>query len=339
MKANQKVFILGERKGKKLHSITFELIAEGRKLADKLGTELYCILLGQYPADEVQSLGQYGADTILFWDHGIIAVHPTEIYLPIIRKLIAEYRPCIFLFGATPLGKDLAPRIATMERTSLLTDCYILNVDENAFLQGTKFIYNGQASATFLCSYGRPQMATVLPGVVDITDPDKGRGVKIIGIPFEFSQENQPITKIIDFCKGDPERVDLTEADIIVEGGAGVGSKEHFRLIKELADTLNGSIGGTRVAVDRGWIDIRRQIGISGKSVAPKILIACGVSGSIQHQAGIRASKMISINTDKNAPIFKKSDLAIQGNLHEIIPLLIEKIKVARNSQRKQSSL
>jgi len=253
--------------------------------------------------------------------------YSANTYASILEDLIKAHAPWILLMGATPIGRDLAPKIAVRINTGLVTDCNILDIDEAGLLVMTKFIYGGKASASIICPNGRPQMATIRVGLVDVEKPDATKKAEIVSVNAGIKSWESP-TKVVGFIKGNPKLVDLTEAERIVGGGAGVGAEEHFRLIEELAEALNASVGGTRVAVDKGWLPFSRQIGQTGKIVSPEIFIICGASGAIHFQMGMKDSKrIIAVNSDRTAPIFKIADVGILGDLHQVGPEIVERLR------------
>lgn len=327
---NRSVWVLAEQRDGRLRQISLELLTEGRKLANKLSERLCCVLLGKDVKPLCSTLADHGADAIFLADGVELEQYSPKAYASILGDLIKAHAPWILLMGATPIGRDLAPKVAARVKTGLITDCNILDIDEKGLLVMTKFIYGGKASATTICPTGRPQMATIRPGLVDLEKPDKTREAEIVHINVGVESRDSS-TKVVGFIKGDPKVVDLTEAEKIVCGGGGVGGEEQFKLIEELAVTLDASIGGTRVAVDKGWIPFSRQIGQTGKIVSPEIFITCGASGAIHFQMGMKDSKrIIAINIDRNAPIFKIADVGVLGDLHQTIPEIVKRLKNLR---------
>ncbi|MHA1785778.1 MAG: electron transfer flavoprotein subunit alpha/FixB family protein, partial [Candidatus Helarchaeota archaeon] len=252
----------------------------------------------------------------------------SEIYVNTVSDLINEYKPEVVLIGATPIGRDFAPRISKRLNTGLTADCTGLDIDpeSKALLLQTRPTFGGNIMATIKNPYSRPQMSTVRPGTFKIPSRKK-RKISIKKIEKELNADELSI-KIIEILKKTKKQVNLEEADIIVAGGRGVGSKENFKIIQKLADALGGEVAGSRVTVELNWIDAERQIGQTGKTVAPKLYIACGISGAIQHKVGILCSNIIvAINKDPNAPIFDIAHYGIVGDLHQVIPALIKEIK------------
>ncbi len=323
---NRSVWVLAEQKERELLQVSLELLMEGRKLAHKLSDHLNCVLIGSDVQPLCPALARYGAEKIFLADQKDSEAYDPDYQIALLESLIKKHSPWILLIGATPHGRELAPKLAARLKTGLVTDCTILDIDEKGLLLMTKFIYGGKASAMITCPNGRPQMATIRPGLVDL---DKGTGRKEAEIlAIDPLPSGGSAKKILGLLKGDPKQVDLTEAERIVVGGGGVKGKEEFKLIEELAEALGASVGGSRVAVDKGWVPFQRQIGITGKVVAPEVMIICGVSGAVHFEAGVKDSKMIlAINSDRNAPIFKRADIKVSGDLHQVIPEILKRVK------------
>jgi electron transfer flavoprotein alpha subunit len=319
------VWVFVEQKEGELSEDSLEVISEGRRLADQLQEELSAILLGYQVDGLAKTLAHYGAERVyLAENEGLIQYNP-DAYTAILAGLIKEHEPSIFLLGATTLGEDLAPRVAGSVKTGLASNCDKLQISEGGLLLQTRLCYESKVHATVVCPKAKPQMATVQPGVMKIDPPDESRNTTIIRVSLNSYIKPEAVrTKIVGFIKGDPKTIDLTEAELIVAGGKGVNDKESFQLIWELANHLGASVGGTRMAVDSGWIGSERQIGQTGKTVSPKVIISCGISGASAHIFGMKDSKtVIAINIDQDAPIFKLADLGVVGDLHQIIPALI----------------
>jgi len=229
----------------------------------------------------------------------------------------------------------VAPTLAVKTKSGLVTDCNILDIDENDQLIMTKFIYGGQASVNIVCSNKKLQIATIQPGVVDVDEHNLSRNAEIIEFDTnKITNKFKLDIQVVGFMEGDPKLIDLTDAEIIVSGGRGMDDAEHYKLIEDLAEVFSGSVGGSRVATDKGWIPHCRQVGLSGKITTPKLFVACAISGAIQFQAGMKESKYIlAINRDRYAPIFKIADLKILGDIHQVLPFLIERIKKIKKEQ------
>lgn len=321
------VWVFAEQRQGNLLNVAIELLGEGRKIADQLNVPLTAVLLGHKVDNIAEKLIKYGADEVLYADHELLNIYTTDAYTKVIYQLIKDKKPEIILIGATNLGRDLAPRISARVHTGLTADCTKLDVDmENRRLMQTRPAFGGNLMATIICPDHRPQMATVRPGVMEKAKYDEER----TGLIHKFSpdlKEEDIKAKVIEVVKAAKAQVALEEAKIIVSGGRGLGNPEGFKLIKELADKLGGVVGASRATVDAGWIEQSHQVGQTGKTVRPNLYIACGISGAIQHLAGMQESKVIvAINKDPEAPIFKVADYGIVGDLYEVIPELIESL-------------
>jgi electron transfer flavoprotein alpha subunit len=311
------------------HDVSWELLGKGRVLADDLGVELAAFVLG----DNVKHLAQesfgYGADKAYCMESPVLKHYRTESYLRGTVELVNAYKPEILLMGATGLGRDLAGAVATDLKTGLTADCTQLDIDKKMrILEQTRPAFGGNIMATILTETRRPQMASVRPHVMPKPEFQQGRTGVLIEVPFTL-QEDDIAAKIIEIIKSsEGKSVNINAAKILVSGGRGMLSKENFSRLQELADLIGGVVSGSRCAFDEGWIEHARQVGQTGKTVHPKLYIACAISGAIQHLVGMQDSEyIIAINKDKNAPIFEVAHLGIVGDVFEIIPDLIEKIK------------
>ena len=324
------VWVFTEQRKGKIRSVSYELLSEGRKLADKLNTELCAIYFG-HKVDEVEKLAVYGADRVYLIDDPALADHQEDHYTAALAALIREHKPEILLAGATAMGRSFIPRVASILYTGLTADCTGLDIDpDSRLLLQTRPTFGGNVMATITCPARRPQMATVRPHVFKISAPDKKRRAEIIKVDLKKEQVTSR-TKLLSFVEDLSDRVRLDEADIIVSGGRGLGKPENFRLIEELASALNAAVGSSRPPVDEGWIPYSHQVGQTGKTVCPKLYVACGISGAVQHLAGMQTAEVIvAINEDSNAPIFEVATYGIVGNLFDVVPLLTEKLKKAR---------
>lgn len=319
------VWVFAEQRDGNLLNVSIELLGEGRKIADELGTELTAILLGKDVDDLAERLIKYGADNVLYGDSELLKVYTTDGYTKVICDLIEERKPEIMLIGATNIGRDLGPRISARLRTGLTADCTKLEVDkENRRLLQTRPAFGGNLMATIICPNHRPQMSTVRPGVMEKAEYDENRVGNIEKFIPDLKEEDIK-AKVLEAIKEAKAQVKLEEAEIIVSGGRGLGSPEGFKLIEELAEKLGGVVGASRATVDAGWIDQSHQVGQTGKTVRPTLYVACGISGAIQHLAGMQESEIIiAINKDKDAPIFKVADYGIVGDVYEVLPELIK---------------
>lgn len=330
------VWVFAEQSSAAAAEVVYELLGAGRGLADTLNTKLSCVLFG----DNVESLAHkliwYGADTVYLVEDSSLKDFNDEAYSDIFVQLVEKYKPEIVLFGATTYGRSLAPRAAARLNTGLTADCTGLEADkESKILKQTRPAFGGNLMATIICPEHRPQMATVRPKVMKSLQADPSRAGEIIRpeVKIPFVLKTRLVEKINNIC----ELVNLNEADIIVSGGRGMGDMKNFKMLEELASLLGGTVGASRAAVDSGWADYSRQVGQTGKTVCPKIYFACGISGAIQHLAGMSTSDIIiAINKNPEAPIFKFAHYGIVGDVLKVIPALINELKCAnaQNSRR-----
>ncbi len=322
------VCIVAEQKKGVIQPVTYELLGKGKELADRLDVQLSSILIGEDMKDKTDELIHRGADRVYLIDSPKLAHYQDEPYTNIIIELIKEYKPEIVLCGATSIGRSLISRVAVRLKTGLTADCTGLDIDEEKrLLLQTRPAFGGNIMATIMCPNHRPQMATVRHKVMKEAEVDTKRKGEVIkkDYPDKLLQSR---TKTIDVVEEEKEKVNLSEADFIVSGGRGLGCPENFSVIQKLADTLGAAVGASRAAVDANWISYSHQVGQTGKTVCPKIYIACGISGQIQHLAGMSSSDVIiAINKDADAPIFKVATYGIVGDLFEIVPALAKKIK------------
>jgi len=325
------IWIFAEQRGGKIASVSYELLGAGRKLADELDTDLSAVLFGS-SENEAAELVRWGADKVYFCNDPIFEKFNDEPYAQLFTSLINNYKPEIVLAGATPIGRSFIPRVAARLGAGLTADCTSLSIDqETRNLLQVRPAFGGNIMAAILCPHHRPQMATVRPRVMKRGTYREDKKVEIIHIKADniFSR-----TKVIDTIKEVSEiAVNLQEVEVIISGGRGLGNAKGFDLLKELAELLGGAIGASRAAVDEGWVPYSHQVGQTGKTVCPKLYIACGISGAVQHLVGMQSSDIIiAINKNPDAPIFNVATYGIVGDLYEIIPLLIRKIKETRGS-------
>ena len=305
------VWVFAEQREGHLEKVSLELLGEGRKIADKLGVKLTALLLGSGIKDLGKGLRNHGADEVLVVDNKELEHYTTDGYTKVICDLVNKRKPGILFIGATFIGRDLGPRVAARLETGLTADCTSLDVDiTNGNLLATRPAFGGNLMATIVCPDHRPQMATVRPGVFEkLEEEEKEGGVE--EIPVNLSSEDIR-TKVLEIVKENKEIVDISEANFIVAGGRGMGSQENFKLLYELAGALGGVVAASRAAVDKGWLDKAYQVGQTGKTVRPNIYISCGISGAIQHVAGMQDSDLIiAVNKDESAPIMKIADYGI----------------------------
>ena len=323
------VWVFCEQREGKLMQTSFELLGEGRKLADDLGHKLCAVLIGHNVADLTDSLSLAGADVVYLIEDPLLNVYTTDAYTKALSDLSSKYNPNIILIGATTIGRDLGPRVAARLKTGLTADCTGLEINETERnLLQTRPAFGGTLMATIITPDHRPQMATVRPGVMKSIATPKETSTEVVRISPEIT-EDMIRTNVMEVVKAVKEAVNFSEAEIIVSGGRGLGSAEGFEIVKKLADALGGVVGSSRAAVDAGWADHNRQVGQTGQTVRPRLYVACGISGAIQHLAGMQSSEcIVAINTNPDAPIFKVADYCIVGDLYKVIPLLLEELSV-----------
>ena len=330
------VWVFVEQEGGKIASVSLQLISKGRELADRLNVKLEAVFLGDKLENAVPELFHYGCDKVFLAEDPRLEPFTVLPYAKVIMDLIRAHKPNILLFGATLKGRELAPRVASEKLAGLTADCTDLQIDDFEDKKNNKSYtdklmqirpaFGGNIIATIVNTWDDPQMVTVREGVMKMGEPDTSRTGEVEKVDVCLS-EAETVIKVLERVRADKE-VDLQGAQIIVAGGYGVGSKENFKLIYDLAEALGGEVGASRAAVDAGWISHDYQIGQTGVTVRPRLYIACGISGSIQHRAGMAESKkIIAINTDPDAPIFSCAHYAIVGDLNTVIPQMIKAFK------------
>lgn len=323
------IWVFLEQIGGQVAPVSFELLGAGRRLADALGVDLSGVLLGHNVASLADEAIAYGADLVYLINDPILEKYRTQPYMQGAASLVRKYRPEIMLIGASILGRDLAGAVATELRTGLTADCTGLEVDpETRLLHATRPTFGGNLMATILCPEKRPQMATVRPRVMDISPRDPSRRGRVVSEKLEL-KEKDISTKLLEFIPDEKiEEVNLEYAEVIVSGGRGVGGPENFHLLRELAQLLGGEVGASRAPVEAGWINVSHQVGQTGKTVRPKLYIAVGISGAVQHLVGMQGSDVIlAINNDPDAPIFNVATYGIVGDLFQIVPALVKELR------------
>ena len=330
LSAYKDVWVFAEQRDGVIMPVVIELLGEGKKLANEVGCNLCAVLCGHHVEGLADQLFEYGADKVYVADHEELATYRTDAYTKVINDAIEEYKPEIVLLGATHIGRDLGPCLAVKANTGLTADCTKLEIDPtDKKIQQTRPAFGGNLMATIICPDHRPQMSTVRPGVMEKAQYQEGRKGEIVKLNVSF-KEGEIRTKVLEIVKSLKETVSLTDAKIIVSGGMGLGKPEGFELLKQLADKLGGVVAASRAAVDAGWIDHSYQVGQTGTTVKPKVYFACGISGAIQHVAGMQDSELIvAINTNESAPIFEIADVGIVGDLYKVIPAIIEELDKA----------
>jgi electron transfer flavoprotein alpha subunit len=321
------VWVVAEQTDGELHQVTLEMLGEGRRLAKKLSEELCAVLIGYNVATIVDTLARYGAERVYLVEHQLLSQYTTDAYTAILVGLIRMYMPSIVMLGATPNGQDLAPRVATRLKVGLMTDCTQAKINDRDLVEATKPVYDGKFYATVVCPLSTPQMMTISPGSIGFGKSDTSRQAHVIVVKPEIAPSIVR-TKVVSIIEADPKTLDITEADIVVSGGRGVGGVDKWQIVEEFANALGASIGGTRVAMDMGCIPRSRLVGQTGKAIAPRLYFAVGISGASQHLTGIeKARSVIAINKDRSATIFKRADIGIVADLHEVIRNILSRLQ------------
>nr|WP_300092569.1 electron transfer flavoprotein subunit alpha/FixB family protein [Sedimentibacter sp.] len=335
------IFVFAEQRDRKVQKVALELIGKGKQLAKDLNTTVTAVLLGHDMMDEAKRLCYAGADNVIYVDEEVLDVYMTEPYVYTMNKIIEDKKPEIVIYGATAIGRDMAPRVSARVHTGLTADCTGLTIEpddenpEKLNLMMTRPAFGGNLMATIACPNHRPQMATVRPGVMQALKMSDKNPVNIEQYKLEIPADCKNV-EILDITKIIQQRMNIEDAKVLVSGGRGMHGPENYPMLEELADLLGGTISASRAAVDAGWVPKDRQVGQTGKTVRPNLYIACGISGAIQHLAGMEESDyIIAINKDATAPIFDVADVGIVGDIFKIVPLLIEQLKQAANKEDK----
>lgn len=315
------IWIVVDQREGAIKKVSYELLSEGRKIADQLGEELAAVLLGSGVADQAASLGEYGADKVYVVDNSALANYTTDGYTNALSTLAGKYEPAAILLGCTVNGRDLAAQVAQRLNTGLMSDCIGMELVDGQ-LVFTRPVYAGKALVKACCPDARPAMATIRPNTFNIEPVAKS--AEVITEDIDPGNIRQVVKEVI---KQESTRPELTEANVIVSGGRGMKAPENFNTLEELADVLGAAVGASRAAVDAGWVGHSFQVGQTGKTVSPTLYIACGISGAIQHLAGMSSSKcIVAVNKDPEANIFKVADYGIVGDLFEAVPVLKEEL-------------
>ena len=323
---HKNIHVFAEQREGVIQNVALELLGKARALAKQSNENVVALLLGHKVADKAQDLIAHGADVVLCVDAPELEHYTTEPYTQAIAQIINDQKPSIFLIGATTIGRDLGPRLSARIGTGLTADCTALDISEEGDLLMTRPAFGGNLMATIVCKDHRPQMSTVRPGVMlkDAADASRKGTVEHVSVTFDPSKFK---VKIKETIKESRNLVDITEAKILISGGRGVGNPEGFKKLQSLAAAINAEVSSSRAMVDAGVMSHERQVGQTGKTVRPDVYFAFGISGAIQHVAGMESSDyIIAINKDKYAPIFQTADLGIVGDLHQIVPLLTERL-------------
>lgn len=322
------VWVFAEQRIGKLSRVSLQILAPATELAKDLGVEVTAVLLGHNVQGLCRDLIAHGADRVLLADHPLLERYQTSTYAKVIHSLIVERKPEIVLYGATHIGRDLAPRISRRLGTGLTADCTGLKIEkEGRNLLQIRPAFGGNIIATICCKEHRPQMATIRPGVMKALPRDESREL-IVEKPKIDIEEKDEMVHVLEVLKERKGKVRIEDAKILVSGGRGVGGPEGFSVLRGLADVLGGEVSGSRAAIDSGWLPPDRQVGQTGKTVRPDLYIACGISGAVQHRAGMQSSKcIVAINKDPDAEIFRIAHYGIVGDLFEVIPQMIKVLK------------
>ena len=349
----KEIWVYAEVSGGELVNVSLELLGEAVRLAEELDNACVCAVIPGYGVEKLaKECFAYGADKVYLIDHLLLKTYTTDAYAKVITDAIQEYHPEIVLYGATHNGRDLAPRIAARLDTGLTADCTRLDIstksyiqylqqhstldtssllqeEETFYLKQTRPAFGGNLMATILCPQRRPQMATVRPGVMQKRQPCPQASGTIVSVACQLTAD-QIRTQVLNVVEHISQQIPLTESRVIVAGGRGVGGSDGFLLLEQLSQLLGGTIGASRAAVDAGWVPSDRQVGQTGTTVRPDLYIACGISGAVQHLAGMQGAKtIVAINKDEQAPIFSVADYAIVGDLHQVVPELITQFRSA----------
>jgi electron transfer flavoprotein alpha subunit len=322
----QGVMVIAEQRDGEIRKVSYEAVSEGKRLADKSGWKVTAVLLGQNIKDKAPKLGHYGADKVIVADDAKLAAYTADAYVAILADMVKADDPAFLITGASVQGKDLAARLSARLGVGMAQDCTVLSAEDGNLL-AVRPIYAGKAYAKVGFSDKRPHMATNRPNVMPMNDPDTTRSPEIVEANVALD-DGALKTRVVEVLRDQSGKVDLTEADKIVSGGRGMKGPEHFNILEDLAAAIGASVGASRSAVDAGWRPHADQVGQTGKVVSPNLYIACGISGAIQHLAGMSTSKLIvAINKDAEAPIFQRADYGVVDDLFKVVPALTEEVK------------
>ncbi len=323
------MWVLVEHRDGEVEEASLEVLCEARRLAKAAKVTISALIMGESGTQLADILAQHGADRVCLVEHELLKTYTTDGYTTALAQLAQSHHPQVLLMAATSLGRDLAPRLASRLNTGLVSDCTVLNINDQGVLEMTRPSCGGRVYTTFVCPSARPQIVTVRPGVLGIGKPMRGRPARIE----HFQAELHPDvvrTRVLGISKVERDELDIAEAEVVLAFGRGLGDSAMLPKVNELARLLEASVGGSRAAVDERWIPFPRQIGQTGKTISPRVIVCCGISGAQQFTMGMRDSRFIvAINTDRNAPIFKVADVSVLGDMHQIIPELIERLQAA----------
>ncbi len=331
------VLVFIEQRNKEVQKVSMELLGKGRLLADELGVDVTAALLGHDVKDLSQNLIAHGADKVVVADDKMMELYATEPYTKALVGIIKQEKPEIVLFGATSIGRDLAPKVSARVHTGLTADCTSLDIEEETKnLLMTRPAFGGNIMATIACPDYRPQMSTVRPGVMQKMASDSARKGEVVLFDAKLQASDMNV-EILEYVKETKAKANIEEAGMLVSAGRGVGGKDYLGPLYDLADTIGGLVSGSRAVIDAGWLDKDRQVGQTGKTVRPEVYMACGISGAIQHVAGMEESELIiAVNKNPDAAIFEVADLGLVGDVAKILPIvtdLIKKVKAEANAK------
>jgi electron transfer flavoprotein alpha subunit len=327
------VWVVVDHADGEVQDVGLELLGQARELADRLSLSAAAVLLGDDVRGLAPLVGQSGADTIYLAESPLLATYNPDAYAPVVAGLLRRQQPPIVLWGATDQGRDLAPRVAARLSTGLASNCTRVDLNDDGLLVMTRPVYGGKASCDVVCPQARPQMAVIQPGAIPARRPEAGREAQVVAAEVTVSLESLRV-RLEEVIRIPPSALDVTEADMIVAGGRGVGSEEGFHLVEQLAHLTGATVAASRPVVDAGWAPYERQVGLSGKTIAPRLYIACGISGANHHVVGMRDSRaVVAIDHDPHAPIFQIADVKIVGDLHQVLPALIERLRRLRQDR------
>lgn len=328
------VYVFVEQREGEIQKVAIELLGKARELADQLNEKVVAILLGYQIAEKAQELIAYGADVVVCADERELVQYNTEPYAQAITQIVRDRKPAVVLIGATTIGRDLGPRLSARLETGLTADCTGLAISDDRDLLMTRPAFGGNLMATIICKEHRPQMSTVRPGVMRAKAADSSRQGEVEQVKIDFDKSKFKV-KILETVKEQKNKTDITEAKVLVSGGRGVGNAEGFALLNKLAETLNAEVSSSRAMVDAGVMPHDRQVGQTGKTVRPDLYFALGISGAIQHLAGMEESELIiAVNKDKFAPIFGVADIGIVGDIKKIVPVLTDKLAAILKAEK-----
>ncbi len=331
------ILVFIEQRDNEVQKVSMELLGKGRELADTLGVKVTAAVLGYGIENLSDSLIAHGADRVVMVDHELLKLYVTEPYTKALYSVVQEEKPEIVLFGATSIGRDLAPKVSARVHTGLTADCTSLDIEEETRnLLMTRPAFGGNIMATIICPDFRPQMSTVRPGVMQKLAADHSRVGEVIKHDANLVPSDMNI-EVLEYVKETKAKANIEEAGILISAGRGVGSKENIAPLYDLSEVVGGLVSGSRAVIDSGWLDKDRQVGQTGKTVRPEVYFACGISGAIQHIAGMEESELIiAINKNPEAPIFEVADLGIVGDVAKVVPLVTELVKKVKAEQNEK---